>query len=373
LVSKLNLPSKRFIEKNNSGNYSIRIRKDNKRLYLGSYPTLFIAQNIRDIYVGNDYQIPQDSIIEYNGYYWVIEDKNGKIKYKGHYKDKQQAKDKLNELDTHNIIKYNNGNYIIQKSIKNKNENFGSYKTLSEAIKIRNLLEEHQWSRTYFNEILYHTESYKNRNIYYDNIKRKYKVLKIFNNIQKTFGTYDTLSEARKERDRLNKNGWVREEDEMNYIQKWGAHEYKIVRSTPTKPPKREIYGTYLTLEEAMIARDRIVEKGFPKECITGTYEDLRYINISKNKNNTYTYSVRKQNKEERIYYGASKNLEYAIALRNVLELNDWSIFESDVFQLNDKFVVIIVKPNGNYSCLGICDEELDAVNKLNEYLVKHS
>ena len=61
-------------------------------------------------------------------------------------------KTKFVQIDEPHINKYGN-RFIIKKSIKGKLQHFGSYKTLEDAIKVRDYMMEHGWDKSKIKEV----------------------------------------------------------------------------------------------------------------------------------------------------------------------------------------------------------------------------
>ena len=96
------------------------------------------------------------------------------------------------------------GKWAITKQVNGKKYYFGSYDTLEEAKKIRDYFIKHKWNideRFKFKK----TKPYQHIMI---SEEGNYRVVKRINNKLTHFGTFHTLEDAQKERDLLMKFDW---------------------------------------------------------------------------------------------------------------------------------------------------------------------
>ena len=102
---------------------------------------------------------------------------------------------------TENISKERTPNGIRYKVFidtgNRKFKQLGSAKTLSEAIRMRNWCREHNWSK-FIGEMTYIQKMPSG----------KFQIYKDFPSGRELFGTFDTLEEAQRERDLLIKCNW---------------------------------------------------------------------------------------------------------------------------------------------------------------------
>lgn len=356
----------RYIEKNTAGNYSVRLVQNQKRTYIGSYPSLEIAVGVRNILVQYNFFLPSE-IIRYNDQYWVIMiNDSGKFDYKGHYDNFEEAKSVANEVDMSCIVLQKNGTYLINKSVEDHNTYFGTYYTLEEAVKARDDFRLHGWSVDYFKEVYEENPIIKNKNIYF--YRNRYNVVKTFSNgLQKHYGAFETFEEACKVRDELKKNNWERIEDPEKYIEKWGKEDYHIVRMNPTGNVRYD-YGCFKTLDAARKSRDELLEEGFPRSKVANIIRDMNYIHTLHTEFGV-RFSIEKRVDGKREYFGSFRKLRDAKIVRDLLELYDWNIVESDVFKYNGEYVALYLNSEGTFDVLGVYSDELSAVNVLNSRL----
>ena len=99
---------------------------------------------------------------------------------------------------------------MIRKSIEGEVKYFGQYNSLDEARYYRKLLEEYNWNEKI---IPYKIRKHLGENRYIFKKKDRkgrlfYGIVKRNTHKQEFFGTYKTLSLARRERDLLEQNDW---------------------------------------------------------------------------------------------------------------------------------------------------------------------
>ena len=100
---------------------------------------------------------------------------------------------------------YKSGNrYCVSQTINKKRRYYGYFKNLKEAIHLRNQLV--QQGVIHDKRGHHRIKNYNNRYIYPSN--GKYRITKVVNKQQESFGMYTTLQEAREERDYLESIDW---------------------------------------------------------------------------------------------------------------------------------------------------------------------
>ena len=113
-------------------------------------------------------------------------------------------------------ITKHDGFYKVQKVIDKYPKFFGCFDTVEEAIELRDLLIANDWDTSNINtEILipYRTNPDLERHYYIRKERGRYIVSKVIDGELKYFGTYDTIEEALKVRDKLLVNNWKTEEN----------------------------------------------------------------------------------------------------------------------------------------------------------------
>lgn len=113
-----------------------------------------------------------------------------------------------NYVDTKYIVKLSNSFYRISKSINGKVCNFGHYDSLEEAINVRDELMKYNWdvSKVSINKPVSRKDYFYNKNIHKFN--DRFAVVKRIDGELKGFGIFDTVEDAIKHRDYLEKNNW---------------------------------------------------------------------------------------------------------------------------------------------------------------------
>lgn len=226
------------------------------------------------------------------------------------------------DRNTKNI--YQHGKYYnISKSIGGKNCSFGYYKTLEEAIKVRDELELNEWDKTKVN-------------VDFNQGRRKSKYGKYISKI----GNYFTIN---KSIDGNLKN-----------------------------------FGYYKSLKEATEARDHFVDNGWDYDHIPKKLSK-RNRNISKSKNG---YTVNKRIDGELKCFGEFETLDDAREVRNELELNNWFENNNSNFSSEEKYDEYVffkegkyyIKNdiNGNLRIFGIFDDPSNAIDARNECIKKN-
>lgn len=190
------------------GSYRIDKREKGERIS-ASFDNLEDAVNVRDIYIRNEWMLDlsSPSFFYVNGLYYVLHkpERILNILYKS--QDKEEVlKFKKEYVDT-SYIKDDGQTWRIIKTVNNKNEWFGTYHSLEEAIEYRDELRKHGWDKKYFEEI-YEDSSTKSEEYIY-HTRGGYTIRRTLGDVQKTYGTYHTLEEAKQKRDELKQNNWL--------------------------------------------------------------------------------------------------------------------------------------------------------------------
>ena len=148
------------------------------------------------------------------------------------------------------IHKTKEGRYSLNKRIKGKTYNFGTYLTLEEAKKYRDYFESKGWENSLDERLDYSTTKGSNR---YITIRdRSYFIFKRIGEKTCFFGTYYSLEKARNVRDYFENNGWNLNErfhfSDVNYVSK--NHGKYIVRKTIDG--KKVSFGQFKDKESAI-------------------------------------------------------------------------------------------------------------------------
>ena len=98
------------------------------------------------------------------------------------------------------------GTYVLTKKVMNKPYNFGSYKSLEDALKARDYFEKNGWGKC-LNERLKFSYR-KHKYIVWLKNRRVWQIRKTINGKLTIFGQFKTFDEAEKEVEVLKKYNW---------------------------------------------------------------------------------------------------------------------------------------------------------------------
>ena len=98
------------------------------------------------------------------------------------------------------------GTYVLTKKVMNKPYNFGSYKSLEDALKARDYFEKNGWGKC-LNERLKFSYR-KHKYIVWLKNRRVWQIRKTINGELTIFGQFKTFDEAEKEVEVLKKYNW---------------------------------------------------------------------------------------------------------------------------------------------------------------------
>ncbi|MBQ6220100.1 MAG: hypothetical protein IJH63_10185 [Methanobrevibacter sp.] len=162
-----------------------------------------------------------------------------------------------------NISVSASGKFYIRKYVDGKEYNFGSYDSLEEAIDYRDYFESKGWSNCLNERLNYSTSKFIQK------IGDKYKVEKCFGNHESnnrkrySYGTFDTLGEAILHRDKCIKNNWdesLRPDNHLKYIQQKRG-KYWIIKD-------EVIYGMFDNVDDAILERDLLIQTDFDWDAL---------------------------------------------------------------------------------------------------------
>lgn len=298
----------KYIRKNKN---SYRLdRRTQKGRRSGSFKTLEDAIAGRQYLIDHDWEYPVErEIYKYEDMYYVF---NYMGRFLLEYKSSSihEAKEFLEKNIDTSYIQHKGNKYRIQKSIHDNNIWFGSYSSLDEAITFRDKLIQHNWNIEYFKELYKTSTTYRNRYIVKD--KGQYSVLRTYEHHTRKYGRYDTIEEARRRRDYLERIGW--KEDTERYLWYYNGNWYVVKNKPYAGRPLRAFYYRTCEKEEAIEFRNTCLERGFPAPLFVT--DSLRYIEHPY----PYLYTIRRDQE----YFGSTHTLRGAMVLRDLLELHDW-------------------------------------------------
>ena len=150
----------------------------------------------------------------------------------------------------------------------------------------------------------------------------QFRIYKVIRGKTKYFGTFPSIEEARRMRDKCVREGWKntykKRDPERKWIQKRPSGRYYVIR-------KNVYYGVKDTLEEAIEFRDFLEEHDWDinlkqKQRKRGTENKNRYVY----KTACGRYAIVKMIQGELKYFGAFTTLDAAKRERDLLEKCGW-------------------------------------------------
>lgn len=318
-----------------NGAYRLDRRVSSGRIN-ASFDNLDDAVAVREIYIQHNWvlDLSSPSIYSYNDTYYLLykPERILKILYKSpDYKEIKEYAE--NYVDMDYISKEKKAStWRIIKSIRNRNEWFGSYNTLEETLKYRDLLRKHAWDKEYFEEIYKESETKQNEYIYHT--KNRYIIRRTHGDVQLTYGSYTTIEEARKERDKLIEENW--QHTSTKFLTKICGLWWVKKDQREGKRPYTNFYDGYKDKEVAEKKRDYYLEHEFPKPLFHTNI--FRYITRQDN-----NYYVEKTTRGVKMSYPVGKNLIHASALRDILEYNSWTPPLREYYLYGNRYVLDLI------------------------------
>jgi len=192
-------------------------------------------------------------------------------------------------------------------------------------------------------------EEFDDKYIYFDK-KKGYKIIKNMDGKNESFGVYDTLDEAITARDYFREHNWdLNEKSKFNSTTplkdrpKRYIYQVKDFYQIKKRIKSKTItFGQYKTLEDAITARDYFESHGWNQEDISKFY-NKRNTKYHKNpkryiRTNKYGYSIHKNG----VHWGSFSTLEEAVTARDFLEEHDFSLEYKDKYskkkQVSDNY-----------------------------------
>lgn len=222
---------------------------------------------------------------------------------------------------------YKEGNlFVIKKEIEGKMITFGSFNTLEEAIAERNELEEYGWP--YLPEEPEEKPIEENYGQYISKRDGKFIVSRVIRGEEKIFGKFFSLDLAKEYKYKLIENAWDDSFRTKNigpygkFISKEGKR-FVINRTIKGKPTR---FGSYLTLDEAIIAREKLIDDNWGVDGEISLFKKGDY-----GKYIIFYKGIFLINKafDGRVYnFGKFDSLEDAELAREILLNNNWNQFE---------------------------------------------
>lgn len=392
LPIKSNSEDKKLSEKNNSSekyiiftNNYYRVHKllNGKQRNFGSFENIENACNLRDLLIKNDWddsKIPKKYFSDHsnsrgkhgkyilfvNNYYRVNKTIDGKQKFFGSFKDKNNAivlrdllmengwvesgipKEFFSDHTSSNEGKY--GKYIlfakgyfrVNKQIDGKSRVFGSFENLDNAHRLRDLLIKNDWDKSHIpREFLNDHTNSKKESKFGEHIKfdyNHYRVQKIVNGEEWNFGSFKHGQNAANLRDLLIENDWDEtkiDRSSFSDYENFNRNKYAMniarindkFKVNKTINGKLKFFGSFKYLGNAVRLRDLLIESNWTESSIP---EEFFKDYSSSNRGGEYIiyvndlYRVHKLVDGKQRNFGSFKEKSNAIRLRDLLIENDW-------------------------------------------------
>ena len=210
--------------------------------------------------------------------------------------------------------------FIIKREIGGKLINFGSFNTLDEAISYRDELDNDGWPIPKNQQDIPIKEEYGK---YISKKDGKFIVSRVIRGQEKIFGKFDTLDEAKMFKVKLIDNAW---DDILSYEGEYSKFIYKNKHNSFTVYRnmfgKTRYFGSYPTFEEALIAREKLIDDNWGVEGKIFPYDPNEfgeYITYF----NEY-YRIKNVIDGRSFEFGKFDTLENAIKARDILVENEW-------------------------------------------------
>ena len=273
------------------------------------------------------------------------------------------------------IQKTANNRYSIIKEFNGETNRFGYYKTLDEALMIRNELVSSNWEMG--EDHILSNLGIDDVDLNIGKVGRKYAVYKWDDSKCTIFGIYRTHRAAKRIKNKMistKRNDFEyldkHREKDTRFIYRVGAY-YRISKSINGELKN---FGHYDTLEEAISVRDQLIKNNWD-DSFLGLRRVLRDSN-SYNKHihkSSRGFDVVNRIGGELINFGSFETLDEAISYRDELEENNWEvkpIFEEAIEEKYDEFIYLKEdgryylknEINGEIRLFGIFDNPLDAI-----------
>ena len=246
--------------------------------------------------------------------------------------DDNPQEEKLRNLNStkHKFIRHRDGKFIIIKSIKGKDTYFGTYDTIEEALLVRDDLLSTNWGFPEDEKINMRKQGKYGKHITFHN--GCFRVIKTIDGKQRFFGAFATKEEAIELRDLLIENDWDTSNIHPKYLRSFvtnpNLERLNYIRKVKDKYVVSKVidgelkyFGTYDTKEEAIMAREKLLNNNWQTE------EEIKEEKID-----TFIYLIGDEyivkneiNGEEKIF-GRFKDMANAINFRNQCVKNNWTI-----------------------------------------------
>ncbi len=225
-----------------------------------------------------------------------------------------------------NNIEEMNGKFVVYKYIMGEKNIFGEYDSLNDAKRIKNNLISNAWESMEEN----------NNSTYAKYIRKngeKFVVSRIYNGKYYYFGQFNSFEEALEHREYLIANNW----DKLNIPLKMKYGKYisfngKMYTIQKMLNGKLHIYGFFNDLDNAKKQRDWLVKNNWSRLEVPD--DSNKHIH---KQGNEYLIYLRLENDLE--YFGTYSSLEEAKIMRNKLIENDWVLEDPNIIEKISDYV----------------------------------
>ena len=273
------------------------------------------------------------------------------------------------------IIRNASKRFQIVKEVNGNNKSFGTFKSLEDALFVRDELVSDNWGMDK-DKILFNL-GIEEVDINIGQVGRKYAVFKWEDSKCTIFGIYRSYRLAKKVKKKLISDT----KNNLDYLDKHREKDTKFIyrvnnyyRISKTIDGELKNFGHYNSLDEAISIRNELIKNNWD-DSFLGLRRVLRspdsynkHINRS-----SRGFDVVNRINGELINFGSFETLEDAISYRDELEENNWEIDSSIEDISEEKYdEFIFLKPDGKYyikneidgemRIFGIFDNPLDAI-----------
>lgn len=215
--------------------------------------------------------------------------------------------------------------FIIKRDIGGKLIIFGSFNTLEEAISYRDELDHDGWPIPKKQQEAPIKEEYGK---YISKKDGKFIISRVIRGKEKIFGEFDTLDEAKQFKVKLIDNAW---DDILNYKGPYSKFIFKSKRDNRfvifrNMFGKSKYFGSYSTFEEALIAREKLIDDNWGVDGQIFYYDPDEFGEFIVFFNDLFR--VRNVINGETFEFGKFDTLENATIARDILIQNNWDFSE---------------------------------------------
>ena len=305
-----------------SDGYNITKTVKGKSVSYGYFKDHQVAYDMRDYIISCEWQLPthtNEYLIHIKENQYIIRIQNGKIKL-------------VDNDDLQNIYKTKQS-YSISRIVGKQRENYKTYPTLQEAISMRNFLREHNWNKELFKEEYNKRYPPLPEHIYLNN--GKYVVRRFWKGMSKTYGQYNTLSEAESRVQYLVDHDWKTHQN-INIVNYDGTFYITKNVNIGLVTPFRRFYYASDSREKAEQMLERFKLEGFPEPFLV---------------TNRYRYIIRNRQVYYVFYRGVklcyTRSLSDAFVARDLCELMGMRVLVPGEYVVDDVVYLVSLNPWG--------------------------